>query len=237
MAEMATKATKGRRRRVGRVAPPRRGGTTDDAPRSPGRPVGGSGDRTRERIVRAALETFAEHGFGGCSMRDVARKARIRVSSLYHYFPSKEALFQEILGTMAEELRELVLSVMGKGLDLRELTRESTGKFFDFFLANPAYVRLGLHSRVNRGAPFDRRILDRWLGLMDGLMKPAQMQGTLKEIDPVCLMVTVDGLVHWHLANDGFYRSVLGRGLDDPEVVRRAREHVIQVVLRTMGLE
>jgi len=50
-------------------------------------------------------------------------------------------------------------------------------------------------------------------------------------------MVTVDGLVHWHLANDGFYRTVLGRGLDDPEVVRRAREHVIQVVLRTMGLE
>ena len=120
---------------------------------------------------------------------------------------------------------------------LRELTRESTGKFFDFFLANPAYVRLGLQSRVNRGAPFDRRILDRWLGLMDGLMKPAQMQGTLKEVDPVCLMVTVDGLVHWHLANDGFYRSVLGRGLDDPEVVRRAREHVTQVVLRTMGLE
>ena len=68
-------------------------------------------------------------------------------------------------------------------------------------------------------------------------MKPAQMQGTLKEVDPVCLMVTVDGLVHWHLANDGFYRSVLGRGLDDPEVVRRAREHVTQVVLRTMGLE
>src|SRR5204863_1110062 len=226
---------KGARRRVGRAAPPRRGGAPDDAPRVPGRPAGASGDRTRERVVRAALETFAEHGFEGCSMRDVARKARIRVSSLYHYFASKEALFQEILGTMAEEMRELVLSVMSKGLDLRELTRESTGKFFDFFLANPAYVRLGLQSRVNRGAPFDRLILERWLGLMDCLMEPAEAQGTLKEVDAVRLMVTVDGLVHWHLANDGFYRSVLGRGLDDPEAVRRARDEAPRERPRTMG--
>ncbi len=187
--------------------------------------------------MRGALETFAEHGFAGCSMRDVARKARIRVSSLYHYFASKEALFQEILDKMSDEMREIVLSVMSKGLDLRELTRESTGKFFDFFLANPAYVRLGLQNRANGETPIDRSIINRWLGLMDGLMKPAEIQGTLKAVDPVCLMVTIDGLVHWHLANDHFYRSILGRGLDDPEILRRAREHVIQVVLRTVGLE
>lgn len=208
-----------------------------DPPRAPGRPAGVSGDRTRERIVGVALEAFAENGFAGCSMRDVARKARIRVSSLYHYFPSKEALFQEILDSMAEEMRALVLSVMSKGLDLRELTRESTGKFFDFFLAHPAYVRLGLHNRANGDTPIDRSIINRWLGLMDGLMKPAEMQGFLKPVDPVCLMITVDALVHWHLANDSFYRTVLGRGLDDPEVLGRARAHVIQVVLRTVGLE
>jgi AcrR family transcriptional regulator len=226
---------------VGRRAPrpatrPRPGGHAD-APRAPGRPPGATGDRTRERIVSAALETFAEHGFAGCSMRDVARKARIRVSSLYHYFPSKEELFQDILDNWSEEMRALVLSAMGKGLELPDLAREATGKIFDFFVANPAYVRLGLHNRANGGVPFDRRVIDRWLGMMDGVMKPAEMRGAIKAVDPLCLIVTVEGLVHWHLANDGFYRAILGRGLDDPEVLRRTREHVVQVVLRTAGLE
>src|SRR5260370_365632 len=121
---MATRAAKGGRRGAQRPATAPRVGAHADAPRAPGRPAGASGDRTRERIVGAALATFAEQGFAGCSMRDVARKARIRVSSLYHYFPSKEALFQQILDKMAEEMRGVVLSVMSKGLDLHELTRE-----------------------------------------------------------------------------------------------------------------
>ena len=50
-------------------------------------------------------------------------------------------------------------------------------------------------------------------------------------------MVTIDGLVHWHIVNDGLYRQLLGKGLDDPELARRVREHVTTVALRTLGLE
>jgi AcrR family transcriptional regulator len=207
------------------------------ATRAPGRPAGASGDRTRERLVAVALETFAVKGFAGSSVRDIAHRARIRVSSLYHYFPSKEALYEAVLARMQDEMREAVLAAMSLGLDLREQARVVTGKFFDFLVANPAYVQLGLRHRLEGGAPFDRRINDRWLGVMDAMMTPAEMQGRTKRVDPALFIVTVDGLVHWHLANDGFYRAMLGKGLDDPEFVRRAREHVVQVVLRAVGLE
>ena len=60
--------------------------------RRPGRPAGASGDRTRERVLVAAVETFARTGLAGTSVRDIAKRARIRVSTLYHYFESKEAL-------------------------------------------------------------------------------------------------------------------------------------------------
>jgi hypothetical protein len=72
---------------------------------------------------------------------------------------------------------------------------------------------------------------------MDGLMQPAQMRGVLKDLDPALLIVTVDGLVHWHTMNRTFYRAVLGKDVDDPEIARRAREHIIQVVLRAVGLD
>jgi AcrR family transcriptional regulator len=208
-----------------------------DLPRLPGRPAGMSGDRTRERVVGAALETFAEQGFAGSSVRDIARKARIRVSSLYHYFPSKEALYEAVLAKLQDEVRTLTFGVISQSPDLRAMGRESVGKIFDFLLANPAYVKLGFHDRLDGVPLFDRRVTDRWLGLMDGLMKPAELQGLVKAVDPAFLLVTIDGLVHWHIANDPFYRRVLGKGFDDPDLVRRAREHVIQVVMRTLGLE
>jgi AcrR family transcriptional regulator len=210
----------------------------DDGPRRPGRPAGGSGDQTRERIIQKGLETFAELGFAGSSVRDIARRARIRVSSLYHYFPSKEALYQAVVDRMQGEARELAFSVMSKGLDLRSLTREAVGRLFDFFLAHPAYVRLGCRVRLE-GLEGSLPVIgtDRWIGMMEGLMKPAQVQGHLKPVDPALFLVTMDGLVHWHTTGDRFFRALLGKGLDDPEVAQRVREHVVQVTLRTLGLE
>jgi hypothetical protein len=77
----------------------------------------------------------------------------------------------------------------------------------------------------------------RWLGLAEGFLKPAELNRTVKEIDPVLFMMSIDALAHWHVVNDGLYRSLMGKGLEDPEVARRTREHVIQMALRALGLE
>jgi AcrR family transcriptional regulator len=216
----------------GRGTPP-----ADGARRAPGRPVGATADRTRQRILSGALEAFAAHGFAGCSIRDIARQARIRSSTLYHYFPSKEALYSEVLRTMQDEMRGVVFSVLGAGHDLRAMGREAVGGIFDFFLAHPAYVRFGLHIRLDGMPAFDQRTNDRWLGFMEGLMKPAEAAGSIKAFDPTLLIASVDGLIQWHIANDGFYRTVMGKGLDDPMMARRVREHVMDVVMRAVGLE
>ncbi len=52
---------------------------------------------TRERILAAALELFAQHGFGGASMRELARSVGIRESSLYNHFPGKAAILEAIM--------------------------------------------------------------------------------------------------------------------------------------------
>ncbi len=56
-----------------------------------------TGISTRERILAAALELFAQHGFGGASMRELARRVGIRESSLYNHFPGKAAILEAIM--------------------------------------------------------------------------------------------------------------------------------------------
>ncbi|MCP4620219.1 MAG: TetR/AcrR family transcriptional regulator [Bradyrhizobium sp.] len=56
-----------------------------------------AGATTRERILAAALDLFAQHGFGGASMRELARRVGIRESSLYNHFPGKAAILEAIM--------------------------------------------------------------------------------------------------------------------------------------------
>ena len=62
-----------------------------------GRPKNADGQRTRQAILDAALDLFAEKGFFGTSLRDVATAVGVRESALYNYFPGKDALFDAIL--------------------------------------------------------------------------------------------------------------------------------------------
>ncbi|WP_053238385.1 TetR/AcrR family transcriptional regulator [Sandaracinus amylolyticus] len=56
------------------------------------------GERHRE-VLRAALHLFAERGYAGASLRELARRLGMQQPSLYHYFRSKEELVDQILTT------------------------------------------------------------------------------------------------------------------------------------------
>jgi AcrR family transcriptional regulator len=209
------------------------------AARRPGRPVGHTGDETRARILQAALECFAERGLAGSSVRDIANSATIRVSTLYHYFPSKDALYREVQERVHEELHAIVVEEMARGLGLADLTRAIVGRTFDYFLENRTCLQLWCRNAVEP-ASLDEASRDRrahWVEFIEQTLGPARERGDVKAIDPVHLMVTIDALVHWHLLSEAHYRDLLGRGFEDPEVVARTREHVIGVALRMIGLE
>jgi TetR/AcrR family transcriptional regulator, repressor of fatR-cypB operon len=78
-----------------------------EAPRRRGRPPV---EGMRERILAAALRVFAERGFHGTAVPLVADAARVATGTLYRYFPSKEALVNEVFrdakGRLARALYE-----------------------------------------------------------------------------------------------------------------------------------
>ena len=59
--------------------------------------VGVRGARTRQQIVDVALQLFAERGFHGTIVEDIARSVGISRATLYQYFASKEELFRELV--------------------------------------------------------------------------------------------------------------------------------------------
>jgi AcrR family transcriptional regulator len=62
------------------------------------------GRSMRECILDAAVQLFAEYGYHAAPLRDIARIAGIQAASIYHHYPSKQALLVEIMQTHMQRL-------------------------------------------------------------------------------------------------------------------------------------
>jgi AcrR family transcriptional regulator len=61
----------------------------------------GKGERTRRRILAAAMSSFVAHGYDSTTLRDIAARAEISLGLTYRYFSSKEALVLTLYGDLA----------------------------------------------------------------------------------------------------------------------------------------
>jgi AcrR family transcriptional regulator len=56
------------------------------------------------RILEAALQAFAEHGYHGTTTRDLARRSGLSVPGVYHYYPSKQDILIDLMTVIIDEL-------------------------------------------------------------------------------------------------------------------------------------
>jgi len=93
--------------------PAKRLKTNRAAKRSRGRPPKAKGgEAMRERILDAAEEFFAEHGFDGVTVRQVTRKAAVDVALAHYYFGTKKGLFDAVFLRRAAVINEARLRSM-----------------------------------------------------------------------------------------------------------------------------
>jgi AcrR family transcriptional regulator len=96
----------------------------------------------REDILNASLNLFADKGFHGTSMRDIARAADITEGLIYHYFASKRDLFRAIIEEHSFLPLLRTLPDLAEHLDLRALLIVLARGFFDVLRQNTQLTRL-----------------------------------------------------------------------------------------------
>jgi AcrR family transcriptional regulator len=101
-----------------------------------GEPQGGGRRDRREEIMQASLHLFAERGFHGTSMRDIASEADIAEGLIYHYFASKRDLFRAIIEEHSFLPLLRTLPDLAEQLDLRGLLIVLARGFFDVLHRN-----------------------------------------------------------------------------------------------------
>ena len=72
---------------------------------------------TRERLIHAALQLFAEKGYGSTSVADVRQTAQVHSGSLYHFFPGKQELLLAVLDAYLEGIGPMLLEPAWAGVE------------------------------------------------------------------------------------------------------------------------
>ena len=154
--------------------------------------------------MQAAITCFVERGFHGTAVPQIAKAAGVGAGTLYHYFPSKTALVNEVYRAWKSKVAQRVFTAFPHDAGPREqfgtLWRELAGLARD----DPAaFAFIELHNHASY-LDAESIALDRNLKQFARTMiERAQQRGALKPLDPTALMELVFGafygLIRAHL--------------------------------------
>lgn len=118
-------------------------------------PVQERAEETRTRILQTAREVFAEHGFAGANIRDIALAANSRHSMITYHFGSKEGLWREAVRDMFARshaiLNDTVLSKESTSSSLLERFRNLTRSYVRYCSEHPEHARITIGESIRGG--------------------------------------------------------------------------------------
>ena len=91
----------------------------------------------RKQLLNHCFELFAEKGYSSVTMREIASEIGVSTGTLYHYFPSKESLFEQLIEYLSyEDTKEEALAELGNPPTLAEKIE----KMIDYIGQNEDYI-------------------------------------------------------------------------------------------------
>jgi AcrR family transcriptional regulator len=183
---------------------------------------------TREQILVAASRLFAEHGYDGTSLNEIADVVGIRRPSLLHHFPSKEALYHEVFAlAIADFVDRIEQSVAGNREGWR-LLEHSLNASWEFFVANPEFVRLVRREQVDPTRGIDLGVaLQPYFARACAFLQRGMDAGRFRTHDPEHLVLSGYGLLLSYFSDAPFLEALLGEDPLGEKVLERRREHVL----------
>lgn len=186
----------------------------------------------RRAILHAAVRVFAEKGYEGCRIADVARAAHVAYGLVYHYFRNKDELLESVF---AEQWAILINAIRAVHEGPGTAADKVAGIYafvFDVYKTAPAAVRV-LILEVTRTthalrAGSTRETFEQAVQLVADVVRQGQGSGELRrDLDPVIAATGILGALE--LAVSGMVVGLLPA--ESEEQIDRAKRQVTDLVL------
>ena len=184
------------------------------------------GEVTAERILDATEELFAERGYEGTTLRDVADRVGIRNPSLYNHFDGKKSLYGAVLDRGIRPVTDLLSEFVDKGEDRGQLV----ARVMEVLSQRPNLPRLVMYETLSGGQRLTP-MLRSWIGPVfarGNEMVEAPEGGWDPELAPHFMLAIYHVLVGY-FATAPFYKELNGENLLEPEALERQSRALVEL--------
>lgn len=198
-------------------------------------PVQRNPDRTRRRILQAAIRLFAMHGFHAVSVDEIVARARVNKRMVYHYFGSKDALFEAALVEVYGRIEAIEFGAVEQGRTPREKLARLLESYFAFLDAEPQFTRLLHWENLGKGAHLTKAnhqfTKNPFLARFRRIVEDGVAAGEFRaDLDVTHLMIHFIGLCFIYHSNRFSLSQGLEIDLGAAAVKRRGLQQVLRLV-------
>lgn len=181
---------------------------------------------TRERMIEAATEEFAAHGFEGASTRTVAENAGARHTLVTYHFEGKEGLWLAVMDQVVRSFTNRQIERLEglRGVDEVVQLRLLLEEFVRYSAADLNIHKLMTHAASHASPQLDKIIADylrSYFEMVAGLIRAAQAKGAFVEGDPYHLQYLFIGAATRIFMQYPEVSRVMGQSPLDPAFIDR----------------
>lgn len=183
-------------------------------------------NQRRQQILSAARKVFSIKGYHACSVADIHEEARIARGTFYLYFPSKRAIFEDLLEQMFSQIKGAIRRIkMGPDAEpeLEQMFR-NVRAIIDVLERNRELTIILLREAVGLDTDFDLKLntfYDRLSTMIEETLKLGQQMGLVRDCNTHLV-------AHWIL---GGLKEVMVRLLTDEEAPELDREATAREIM------
>ena len=207
------------------------------------RPRRRDAEATRAKILAAAKKEFARRGLGGARVDEIAERAKANKRMIYHYFDSKEGLFQAVVEQAYLDIRAAERALELDSLAPREALETLLRFTWEYDLKNPEFITLVNSENLHRARHLRRstrvpeasrhlvsmvaELLER--GVAEGVFRPG--------IDPVQLNITIAAIGYYYLTNRYTGSIIYERDLTAAEALEQRLAFNVETIVRLVCVD
>jgi AcrR family transcriptional regulator len=210
--------------------------------RKRGRPAsGGIQTDQRARLVTAALQAFADSGYAGASLRDIATRADCDVGLIRYYFGNKDALWNGVLRDLASQFRDEVDVVLDDeaGPDTPAAAADRLARvirwYVDLSARYPGLSRLMVAESSHKGArqrAISRVIVQPFYDVMSGLIEAAKAHGVVPDVPTRTLFFLITHGASFPMSIPALTNDLPGPNISKPDSLAEHTESFIRLIIR-----
>ncbi|MGW4460667.1 TetR/AcrR family transcriptional regulator [Micromonospora sp. NPDC004704] len=198
-------------------------------------------ERTRVDILDVATDEFANQGYSGARVDEIAARTRTTKRMIYYYFGGKEQLYLAVLERAYAEIRAAERAIDVDQLDPVAAIRRIADVTFDHHEAHPAFIKLVGVENGQRAENMSHvaRLVDLNSSAVDvlrGVLARGQQAGTFRtDVDALDVHMMISAFCFFRVANRHTFGALFGRDLLDPASREHYRTMLADMVVGYLG--